>query len=555
MALVLGNNAYSTLAGSLTNVATTISLASGTGSRFPTVAAPDVLYCTLQNAAGVTEVVQVTAHGAGTDSLTVVRGQDGTTATTWNTGDIIEARLCRAALTALQSSALAGTSLLKGNGVLGITAATAGVEYLAPPSGTAMLKANGGGALANAVAGTDYAPATSGSSILMGNGAGGFSNAAAGSQYLAPPSGTSILKANSGGALVNAVSGSDYAPATSGSAILKGNGSGGFSSAAAGTDYQAPIGTISGLAKGNGANALTSAVAGTDYMAAVAPGASGNMLTSNGSAWVSSAAVAPLGVRQCAVSGPIDTSGLPTFMPATSSGSSVASQNISGSYPLVVGAANGFSQNGSVDYIGYSTSNLTWTGLTVTNGVTNFGYVDVASNGTMTTGVTTLTPVYQFGGTPSTTSGQATFNIQQMQMFVGNGSTAPQTYRVFLWEGTGNGANVASIVAYAYQGRYDSGFYSIANNTLYAKTHNLGVFPLLQTQVVSQNSDGSGWCVFMGVYGDSTGTNQGTSIVTCGRTSIQIRTGLNYVAIFTDSTGAQNTPSSGYARQILSRGW
>lgn len=42
-----------------------------------------------------------------------------------------------------------------------IAAATAGTDYLAPPSGTAILKANSGGALANAVAGTDFvAPGT-----------------------------------------------------------------------------------------------------------------------------------------------------------------------------------------------------------------------------------------------------------------------------------------------------------------------------------------------------------------------------------------------------------
>lgn len=45
--------------------------------------------------------------------------------------------------------------VLKGTGS-GFTTATAGTDYLAPPSGTALLKANSGGALANAVAGTDY---------------------------------------------------------------------------------------------------------------------------------------------------------------------------------------------------------------------------------------------------------------------------------------------------------------------------------------------------------------------------------------------------------------
>ncbi len=80
------------------------------------------------------------------------------------------------------------TGIVKGNGTSAFTAATAGTDYLAPPSGTAILKANSGGALANATAGTDY---------------------------LAPPSGTAILKANSGGALANATAGTDYvAPGT-----------------------------------------------------------------------------------------------------------------------------------------------------------------------------------------------------------------------------------------------------------------------------------------------------------------------------------------------------
>jgi len=52
------------------------------------------------------------------------------------------------------------TGVLKGNGTA-LSAATAGTDYLAPPSGTAILKANSGGALANATAGTDYvAPGT-----------------------------------------------------------------------------------------------------------------------------------------------------------------------------------------------------------------------------------------------------------------------------------------------------------------------------------------------------------------------------------------------------------
>jgi hypothetical protein len=59
------------------------------------------------------------------------------------------------------SGATTLTGVLKGNGTSAFSAATAGTDYLAPPSGTAILKANSGGALANASAGTDYvAPGT-----------------------------------------------------------------------------------------------------------------------------------------------------------------------------------------------------------------------------------------------------------------------------------------------------------------------------------------------------------------------------------------------------------
>lgn len=59
------------------------------------------------------------------------------------------------------ATTLSSGAILKGAGTSAITTATAGTDYLAPPSGTAILKANSGGALANASAGTDYvAPGT-----------------------------------------------------------------------------------------------------------------------------------------------------------------------------------------------------------------------------------------------------------------------------------------------------------------------------------------------------------------------------------------------------------
>jgi hypothetical protein len=72
--------------------------------------------------------------------------------------------------------------------------ATAGTDYLAPPSGTALLKANNSGSLANAVAGTDYLAPPSGTALLKANNSGSLANAVAGTDYLAPNSATTFTK-------------------------------------------------------------------------------------------------------------------------------------------------------------------------------------------------------------------------------------------------------------------------------------------------------------------------------------------------------------------------
>lgn len=258
--------------------------------------------------------------------------------------------------------------------------------------------------------------------------------------------------------------------------------------------------------------------------------------------------------RQTVVSGPVNASGLPSFLPTTSASLSLTSQNItSGTGAFLVSSANGFTRGGALDKVGISTTNLTWPGLTAS--ATNYLYVDISTTGVLTPGSTTLAPVYQVGGTRSVTSNQCTYNITEAYMTVGNGSSAVQVARVFVGEAVTGTTTVTSTVAYAYQGRFDSGAYALAINTLYSKTHNLGVSPTRATQIISQNADGSGWCVFAGVQGNSTGINQGTCIVTLGRNNMGIRTGANYVAYFADSAGTNFGATTGYGRQIVERGW
>jgi len=167
-------------------------------------------------------------------------------------------------------------------------------------------------------------------------------------------------------------------------------------------------------------------------------------------------------VRQTILNGPVDTSGLSAF------GGSTGGTTVTASGTLTATASNGTSDRTA------TITNPSWTGLS-TNG-TMYLYLDVASNGTCTTGSTTLAPSYRWGGADVVTTGQNTFNIQEMQMKVGNGATASQVWRVFVGEVTVSGSVVTVITWYQLMGRYDSGFTNTlpGGSTFVSRNHNLG---------------------------------------------------------------------------------
>ena len=70
------NNSFSTLATSVSDVSTSITLEAGQGSRFPVIAegSGDYFYVTLINVSNQFEVVKVVATA--TDVFTVTRGQE-----------------------------------------------------------------------------------------------------------------------------------------------------------------------------------------------------------------------------------------------------------------------------------------------------------------------------------------------------------------------------------------------------------------------------------------------------------------------------------------------
>lgn len=89
MNLLFANNAATTLASGINSGATTIVVATGTGAKFPDPDATEGFFVTLQDAATqLTNEIVLCTNRAG-DVLTVQRGQQDTTAVSWNAGDVV----------------------------------------------------------------------------------------------------------------------------------------------------------------------------------------------------------------------------------------------------------------------------------------------------------------------------------------------------------------------------------------------------------------------------------------------------------------------------------
>jgi microcystin-dependent protein len=89
--LQFANQATTTLATTITSSQTSISVAAGTGALFPSPASGQYFKITIYPASGSTpapEILHVTARS--TDTLTVIRAQEGTAAQNWASGSLVE---------------------------------------------------------------------------------------------------------------------------------------------------------------------------------------------------------------------------------------------------------------------------------------------------------------------------------------------------------------------------------------------------------------------------------------------------------------------------------
>lgn len=103
--ILYANNAAGTLAAPITNTSVALTLNVGQAALFPVPASPQVFYVTLTDAAtqSLIEIVQVTAVAG--NIFSIVRGQDGTLAQSWNTGDIVSLRTIRLELQGFENAA------------------------------------------------------------------------------------------------------------------------------------------------------------------------------------------------------------------------------------------------------------------------------------------------------------------------------------------------------------------------------------------------------------------------------------------------------------------
>jgi len=123
---LFANNASSTLAAPISNAATSVTLAAGTGALFPNPSAGQQFSLTFNDTATglLTEIVYCTARTS--DVLTIARAQEGTVAQNWLAGDLAANLFTAGQAAAMQQSAgLTPTRIITASGVFAMSTSDA----------------------------------------------------------------------------------------------------------------------------------------------------------------------------------------------------------------------------------------------------------------------------------------------------------------------------------------------------------------------------------------------------------------------------------------------
>ena len=104
MGVKFSNNGHSTLAASAASNATSITVASGHGARFPSLSSGEYFYATLIDSSNNLEIVKCTARSS--DVLTITRAQESTSGRAFVSGDRLELRVTAQAILDATSAAV-----------------------------------------------------------------------------------------------------------------------------------------------------------------------------------------------------------------------------------------------------------------------------------------------------------------------------------------------------------------------------------------------------------------------------------------------------------------
>ena len=108
MSILYANNAKSTLATDITDVATELTLFAGTGSLFPSPTGGDYFKLTVVSSDGSLEIMHCTARTA--DTCTVVRAQEGTTAKAFSSGAVVANRFTAGSIASFNTYSMASNA-------------------------------------------------------------------------------------------------------------------------------------------------------------------------------------------------------------------------------------------------------------------------------------------------------------------------------------------------------------------------------------------------------------------------------------------------------------
>lgn len=162
--------------------------------------------------------------------------------------------------------------------------------------------------------------------------------------------------------------------------------------------------------------------------------------------------------------------------------------------PIRIAFAGGFTASGQVDYLATLSADVTSFWASQTANVINYNYFDLNILTGVVTGVTSVLPLISQDSTAavSVVNGQHTYVYDVGIMYVGNGTTATQVYRVPAAQNLAGAATITSVSQYGKRNKQIISGISVALGNGNVFTHGFGRIPQVYVELVNVTAEG-GW--------------------------------------------------------------